>query len=168
MKELIIVLLLSFCFCNINKLEKLGSITVTEEEGLIYLDTKDYSIDDKIILGFSCSAGSMNQKIYYEFNDNIPNDSDYCPYIYMTPSTNSGSSGSFRDTTLTYYYHIRKNENYRYLLVRYINLWGKYMEIEHYKMTIIAFVFLIIGICLGALILIGVIVGIVIYIKKRS
>ena len=100
MKELIIVLLLSFCFCNINKLEKLGSITVSEEEGLIYLDTKDYSVDDKIILGFSCSAGSMNQKIYYEFNDNIPDDSDYCPYIYMTPSTNSGAILVTKDLAL--------------------------------------------------------------------
>ena len=167
MKELIIILLISFCFCNINKLEKLGSITVTEEEGLVYLDTEDYSVDDKIILEFSCSAGSMNQKLYYEFNDNIPDDSDYCPYIYMTPSSNSVTSGSLRDTTLTYYYHIRKNENHKYLLIRYINFWGKYMEIEHNSMTLVGFIFLIIGICLGALILIGGIVGIVIYIKNK-
>ena len=167
MKELIIVLLLSFCFCNINELEKYGSIKVTEEDGLIYLNTEDFSYGDKLYIEFISSEGIMYYKIFYEFNDNIPNDSDYYPYLSMTPSSNSVTYGIGIDTTYTYYYHIRKNENHKYLLIRYVNFSGKYLEVEHNKMTVIGLVFLIIGIVFVAIILIVAIIITIVVIKNK-
>jgi len=65
---------------HIDELKKFGSVVVYEEEGVIYLNTKDYSLGDTIYIEYTCAGGAINQKIYYEFSDKIPTDPDYCPY----------------------------------------------------------------------------------------
>ena len=161
MNKIIFIILISFCFCDIKELDVLGSVSFTEDEGLAYLNTEKYNIGDTIYIQFNCIKGNMNTKIYYEFSNTIPTDPTYCPYRSMEPSTNAQTSTPL-SYTLKYYYNIVKKENLKYLLMRYIEFTGDEIEIEHNSMSLTSFIFMIIGISIGGIIvLVGLIVLIV-------
>ena len=160
MKKIIFIFLLSLNLCSIDELKKLSSVVVYEEEGVIYLNTKDYSLGDKIYIKYSCAGGNINQKIYYEFSGEIPTDPDYCPYRSLKPSANAQSSQTM------YYYYIKKNENFQYLIMRYIDFEGNKLIVEHNSMSLGGFVFMIIGIVFGSIVALAIIIVSIILIRR--
>ena len=160
MKNLIYIFLLSLSLCSIDELKKLSSVVVYEEEGVIYLDTKDYSLGDTIYIEYTCAGGGINQKIYYEFSGEIPTDPDYCPYRSLEPSANAEAN------KLMYYYNIKKNENFQYLIMRYIDFEGDRLIVDHNSMSLGGFLFMIIGIIVGSIVVLAIIIVSIILIRR--
>ena len=143
MKSIILILLIYYSFCQIYELEKYGKIKTTSPVGLVFLNTEEFEVGDKIYIQFNAFEGNMNPMIYYQFYHQKPNSTFY-------PSKNIGASnhatyktkesGKVTSTTKVYYYGIKKEDG-KYLIITYsgynsdYNI-NSYLEIEHTKAKI--------------------------------
>lgn len=121
MRTLLIILLILFAFCEIQKLEKEKTI-VFKTDGMFYLNIEEYDIMDEINILFTLKNGDMKQLIQLEFNDTIPT-KDYdlaqnrgpSSSAYAYYSTSSGIHG-----TIKYYYEIKKYYRKNILLLNFL------------------------------------------------
>ncbi len=65
-----------------------------------------------------------------------------------------------------YYYNIKKNENFQYLIMRYIDFEGDRLIVDHNSMSLGGFVFMIIGIVVGSIVVLAIIIVSIILIKR--
>ena len=176
MKQLILILLLSYNFCiseSINHLEKYDSIKMTSEIGIVYLDIEEFKEGDTIHMLFDAINGYMGSTLYYEFSDEEPTDINQ-KFIHSTqPSlTSSTEVQTMTDHTITqsYYYDIEKAENTKYFVMKYNNFVGEYLEVENNRANWgkVLLICIFGGIGLIALIILGIYIFYRIMQKRRS
>ena len=73
MKEIIFIFLISHAF-SVYYIKKHGSVKVSTEDGIVYLNADKFGKNDKIHMQFNAYRSHVDDKIYYEFSDNIPTD----------------------------------------------------------------------------------------------
>ena len=168
MKSIIFVLLIYYSFCQIYELQKFGTIKTTSYNGIVYLNTEDFEIDDIIHIQFNAVNGNMNSIIYYQFYHTEPNSTFY-PSKNMDASNQASSkTKSLGKVTITkeYYYDIKKEDG-KYLIIAYsafkLSSHNGYLEIEHTRVNW-AITIIILMISFFVLFLIF---FVVIYIKKK-
>ena len=122
MKEIIFIFLISHVF-SVYYIKKHGSVKVSTEDGIVYLNADKFGKNDKIHMQFNAYRSHVDDKIYYEFSDDIPTDT-FQPSIGKNPDTSwSSSSGGDEDSTddrkTTYKtnYDIKKNVSKKYLFL---------------------------------------------------
>ena len=161
MKEIIFIFLISQIFCVYYIKKKHGSVKVTTQEGIVYLNADNFGKNDKIHIQFSAFVSHVDEKIYYEFSDDIPMD-DYQPTISKKPN-DSWETGNIKDdygntidNSKTCYktsYEIKKDISAKYLIIKYTGYYNYYsngfLKIEntvtnwHKVYTILFIIFLI-------------------------
>ena len=140
MKPIIFVLLIYYSFCQIYELQKFGTIKTTSYNGIVYLNTEDFEIDDIIHIQFNAINGNMNSIIYYQFYHIIPNSTFY-PSKSMDASnhvTSTSNINGISTKTEEYYYDIKK-EDEKYLIITFSGFNSKqngaYLEIKNAKIN---------------------------------
>ena len=166
MKEIIFIFLISHVF-SVYYIKKHGSVKVSKRDGIVYLNADKFGKNDKIHMQFNAYRSSVDDKIYYEFSDDIPTDT-FQPSIGKNPDTSwSSTSGDDEtdDSKTTYKtnYDIKKNVSKKYLVIKYTGYYnrysGGYLKIENtlinwgefllwFVISIFIFVFSVIGIVL--------------------
>ena len=142
MKSIIFVLLIYNSFCQIYELQKYGSVETTYSNGIVYLNTEDFSVGDTVYIQFNAVNGEMNPIIYYQFYNSKPNLS-FNPSKSMSASNRGNSETNVLGKVTykeKYYYNIKKEENRKYLIISYSDFQGysfgkSYLEIEHTKVN---------------------------------
>ena len=139
MKQLIILLLLSYCFCpteNIKHFKKYQSIQFHSEIGIVYLDVGEFELGDTIHILLKAVNGPVNNILFYEFNDEEPTNINK-NFAHSTIQSSTSSSSYYTPSeskrTLSYYYEIEKEKNTKYLVMKYTDFSGQYLEIENNK-----------------------------------
>ncbi len=128
-KEIIFIFLITHVFCVYYIEKKHGSVKVTTQEGIVYLDADNFGKNDKIHIQFCAYASHVDENIYYEFSDDIPMD-DYQPTISKKPN-NSWSTGNDDDsddsnTSNHINYEIKKDISAKYLIIKYTGYYNYY------------------------------------------
>ena len=162
MKRLILILLLSYSICNIQDiyyLEKYGEVKTTSKKGMVYLNIEEFKEKDTIYILFTAVNGGMETEIEYGYNDLAPKDLTMILDHSMTPSLSGESeSNTLTADALKYYYHIEKEENKKFLIIRYSNFYGSYLKIEHTRVnwTIVAIIIIFssFGLCILIIVII--------------
>ena len=101
-----------------------------------------------------------NTMIYFEFSDEEPTDINQNFAHSMNPSMTSTSETQtlteYRET-LSYYYDIEKEENKKYLVMKYTGFRGEYLEVENTRFNwgVVIVVIVVCGIVLIFLIILG-------------
>ena len=173
MKRLILILLLSYSLCNIQDiyyLEKYGEVKTTSKNGMVYLNIEEFKEKDTIYILFTAVDGGMKTEIEYGYNDLTPKDLTMILDHSMTPSLSAESeSYNLADNTLKYYYDIEKEENKKFLIIRYYDFDGDYLEIEHTRVNWLKAILIIVFGSIGLIILIIVVIYLIIRcIRKRK
>ena len=171
MKRLILILLLYYYISNIQDiyyLEKYGEVKTTSKKGMVYLNIEEFKEKDTIYILFTSVNGDMKTKIEYGFNDLAPEDLTMVLDHSMTPSLKAESdTDSVTEYILKYYYDIEKEENKKFLIIRYCDFDGEYLEIENTKVNWARTVLIIVFGSIGLIILIIVIICYIIRCKRR-
>ena len=172
MKRLILILLLSYSLCNIQDiyyLEKYGEVKTTSKKGIVYLNIEEFKEKDTIYILFTSVNGDMKTKIEYGFNDLAPEDLTMVLDHSMTPSLKAESdTDTVTEYILKYYYDIEKEENKKFLIIRYSDFYGSYLEIEHTRVNWGRVAVIIIIGSIGLAILIIIIIFLITRCKKKS
>ena len=162
-KLILIILLLAYSFCkidkvedNINFLEKYGEIDVGRGLGMIYLNVEDFDLDEELILEFSPTDSIEENYLRYDFTDSPPQN------LYMNLTYYSTHKDTYYGDTYEYkndydydYYTFTKKENKKFMVVRFTATWNV-VHIKHSNETLDLIVAIIgLGI-LGLLILFGI------------
>ena len=142
MKEIIIIAFIYFSYCQILYLEKYGTIKGNNSTGIICLNIEKFFINKLIHIQFNAINGKIDEKIYYEFKNNI-SDIDYKYYEYVDPinsmkSTFLSDSYSYlkrKTITKNYFYDIKKNVDAKYLIIKYNEATGDYLKIENTRIN---------------------------------
>ena len=121
------MLLISYIFC-INYLPKYGTIKVTEKSGYFYLNTNECDIDSTLHIQLKAIQGNIFSKLLYKFTNISPNSYSSTPSNTLFPI--ASSSDSSKKKTHTYYYSLKNDNNYPYLIIQYMGFKGDYLEIE--------------------------------------
>ena len=157
MKGIVLALLISYIFC-INYLPKYGTIRVRERSGYFYLNTNEFDADSTLHIELNVSEGDVHSTLYYEFTNTSPNSYFLKPSNKLTPMIKSSTKSKKRPSDHDYYYNLKNDNSYPYLIISYKGLTGEYLEIEstrvNWGITTIIIIFSIIG-SIGLLILGG-------------
>ena len=157
MKGIIFALLISYILC-IEYLPKYGTIKVTKNSGYFYLNTNEFDDDSTLYIQLNAENGRVDSTLYYEFTDISPNSYSLTPSNSLTPSSTGSSSSSVNNVvvsyTLKYYYSLKKDNNYQYLIIQYSGFFGEYLEIESTRVSWGTFIIIIIFGSIGLIILI--------------
>ena len=109
---------------------------MNSEIGIVYLDIEEFEEGDTIHMLFDAIYGVMNKILYYEFNDEEPTDINKT-FAHSMKSTNTVTSQEETETgereTVSYYYDIEKEENKKYLVMKYTDFRGEYLQVENNK-----------------------------------
>ena len=144
MFDIILFLLLSYCFCQGRPLllPKYGSVKTTERNGLVYLGIEDFEDDSTIYIQLNVyNSVFENRIIDYDFINFDP-DSTYEPLKRMKPSSSSNSvTEGITGSSYAYYYYYKftKQRNMKYLAMKYWDFYNdpknsnSYLEIENTK-----------------------------------
>ncbi len=147
MKVIFIILFIHISFCKIHFLEKYGSINVINSNGIVCLNIEKFNIGKIIHIQFNAVNGKMNNKINYEFRNNISIyniSNEYNEYNENNNPINSMSSTFESEThinlgkktiTKNYFYDIKKNINAKYLIIQYTEGTGEYLIIENTRIN---------------------------------
>ena len=164
MKEIIFIFLISHVF-SVYYIKKHGSVKVTTQEGIVYLDADKFGKNDKIHMQFNAYRASVDDKIFYEFSDNIPTDT-FQPSISKNPDISWSSGGDEDDydddkKTFKTNYDIKKNVSAKYLIIKYTGYYkysNGYLKIENTFVNWGIFIPAFVGSFFGLIILIILIV----------
>ena len=178
MKRLILILLLICSFNmrdDITFLEKYGEVIVVLPTGIVYLNIQDFGMKETLHILFNAKKGYMNDIIYYDYSDKEPEDIDMNLTHSMDSTMNAETSNGndidyyYRKTDYTkkYYYDIEKVENKKFLIIRYSDFNGEYLEIEHNRFNTIILIIIIVSCVVGIIILIVIIAILIIVCKRR-
>ena len=125
MKEIIFIYLISHAISVYYIKKKHGSVKVSNKEGIVYLNADKFGKNDKIHMQFNAYRSHVDDKIYYEFSDNIPTDT-FQPSIGKKPdsswsSSTGGDENNTKEKKTTYKtnYDIKKNVSKKYLVIKY-------------------------------------------------
>ena len=128
MKEIIFIFLISHVF-SVYYIKKHGSVKVSTRDGIVYLNADKFGKDDKIHMQFNAYRSSVDDKIYYEFSDDIPTDT-FQPSNSKKPdiSQSTGGDDDNEDESTTYKtnYDIKKNVSKKYLVIKYTGYYHNY------------------------------------------
>ena len=162
MEKLILIILLTYSFCKIDKveekgshidyLEKYGKINVGRGLGMFYLNVEDFDIDDVFTINFSPRFSIEENYLKYDFTDTPPQNLLMNLTYYSTVRDYIYDDGTIHDWD---YYEFTKKENKKFMVVRFTAIKDE-VSIKHFNeelsLTIQFIVFGLIG--LGILILI--------------
>ena len=133
MKGIILSLLISYIFC-INYLPKYGTIKVTEKSGYFYLNTNEFDDDSTLHIHLNVENGKIVSTLLYEFTNVSPDSYSSVPLNTLTPATTGKSTTKVNKVTVSYaehfYYSLKINNSYSYLIIQYKGFSGEYLEIE--------------------------------------
>ena len=139
MKEIIFIFLISNVF-SVYYIKKHGSVKVSTGTGIVYLNADKFGKNDEIHMQFNAYRSSVDDKIYYEFSDDIPTDT-FQPSKSKNPdnswSSSTGGDDETDDSKTTYKtnYDIKKNVSKKYLVIKYTGYYnrysGGYLKIEN-------------------------------------
>ena len=132
MKEIIFIFLISHVCSTVYYIKKHGSVTVSTKEGIVYLDADKFGKNNKIHIQFNAHISHVDDKIYFEFSDNIPT-STFKPSIPKKPDSSWGSGGDDEVDTYKTNYDIKKDVSAKYLVIKYTGYYnyeyGGYLKI---------------------------------------
>ena len=171
MKGIIFALLISYIL-SIEYLPKNSKIIFKEECNYFYLNTNEFDEGSTLYIQVNAINGDLSSTLNYEFTNISPNSysNSITPPFSLTPSIKSSSSTSYNNVvhirTNKYYYSLINDNNYQYLIIKYDEFSGEYLEIENTKINWGIFMFIIIGAFLGLIILIC--IGVYIFINCRN
>ena len=158
MKGIILPLLISYIFCA-NYLPKSGKITVKDRSGYFYLNTNEFEAGSTLYIHLNVKNGRIDSKLLYEFINISPHVYLSIPSNALTPTSTGSTTMTINQVTETYeeYYYSLKNENrYPYLIIQYRGFSGEYLEIDFAEPNgalILIIVFSVLGlICLIAIV----------------
>ena len=158
MKGIILPLLISYIFCA-NYLPKSGKITVKDKLGYFYLNTNEFEAGSTLYIHLNVKNGRIDSKLLYEFINISPHVYLSTPSNALTPTSTGSTTMTINQVTETYeeYYYSLKNENrYPYLIIQYKGFSGEYLEIDFAEPNgalILIIVFSVLGlICLIAIV----------------
>ena len=134
--KIILIVLISFSFCEILYLEKYGTIKVNNSKGTICLNVEKFKIGDTIHIQLDTVNGKMSDIIYYEFKNKIPDEIINLAYSMTTTffSETRLNIGK-KSITKNYFYDIKKNVNLNYLIIKYADATGDYIKIENTRIN---------------------------------
>ena len=136
MKGIILSLLISYIFC-INYLPKYDTIKVTENFGYFYLNTNEFDDDSTLNIHLKVKNGIIVSTLLYEFTNVSPNSYSSVPLNTLTPTSTNNSTTKVNKVTVSYtqhyYYSLKIDKSYSYLIILYMGLSGEYLEIERTK-----------------------------------
>ena len=143
------ICLISAFTCEIYRLKKYQSITTIKDGyGLIVLELDKFDKGDKIYITYSAYNGTLNNIIYYNFDDIFPENET----IELKEHINNYKNGSFSHRNVVsnghggyttyntydrfYYYKFEKKTNNKYLVMRYSFDKGKinYLKVENTRL----------------------------------
>ena len=129
MKEIIFIFLISNVF-SVYYIKKHGSVKVSTREGIVYLNADKFGKNDKIHMQFNAYRSNVDDKIYYEFSDDIPTDTFQPSKSKNSDSSWSSSSGDGKNKKTTYKtnYDIKKNVSKKYLVIKYTGYYNRYSD----------------------------------------
>ena len=170
MKGIIFALLISYIL-SIEYLPKNSKIIFKENFNYFYLNTNEFDEGSTLYIQVNAINGDLSSTLNYEFTNNSPSyPNSITPPFSLTPSIKSSSSTSYNNVvhirTNKYYYSLINDNNYQYLIIKYDEFHGEYLEIENTKINWGIFMFIIIGAFLGLIILIC--IGVYIFINCRN
>ena len=175
MKRIILILILCYSFCvveDIYYLEKYGVVKSSSKKGIVYLDIEEFKLKDTIHILFNVVNGDMTTTIEYGYNDLAPENLTMSLDHSMNPTMNTQSDSSTtteKKNILKYYYDIEKEENKKYIIIRYSGFFGSYIEIENTRYNWGKALFIIIFASIGVIILVVIIIYFTIrYIRNRG
>ena len=135
--KIIFIFCFSYIFCEVLFLEKYEQTLSVSTSGCICLDVSEFDVDDTIHMHFSSHNGGIEDGIYYGFT-NIDEPTDkLCNEITVKREESSTHSYSFvvttkgTSTTSGYNFNFKKTENAKYMLMKYYDFNGLYLEIEN-------------------------------------
>ena len=169
MEKLILIILLAYSFCKIDKvedkythiylLEKHGEIDVDRGLGMIYLNAEEFDLDEELTFFFIPSDSIEDYYLIYDFTDSPPNNL-YMNLTYYSTIKHNDIDHDFDS------YTIKKKEKKKFMVIRFTVLKDS-VTIKHYNEKlgrIIAYILIILG---GLLLLSGIIYGINYYCKHK-
>ena len=169
MKGIIFAFLISYILC-IDYLPKYGTIKVTKNSGYFYLNTNEFDEDSTLYIQLNAEYGSITSTLYYEFTNISPFSYSLTPPNSLIPSSTGSSTTYVNDVevshTLKYYYSLKNDNRYPYLIIRYSGFTGQYLEIESTRVNWGTFIFIIIFGSIGLVILIC--VGVFLFLRCRK
>ena len=169
MKGIIFAFLISYILC-IEYLPKYGTIKVTKNSGYFYLNTNEFDEDSTLYIQLNAENGKITPTLYYEFTNISPNSYSFTPTKSLVPSSTGSSSTSINDVVVSYtekyYYSLKNDISYQYLIIQYSGFRGKYLEIESTRVNWGTFIFIIIFGSIGLVILIC--VGVFLFLRCRK
>ena len=132
MKAIILPLLISYIICA-NYLPKSGKIRVKENSGYFYLNTSEFEADSTLEIHLIAKNGRMVSNLLYVFTDISPNLYSSAPPNALSPTSTVRSRTTSKKVTAKYddhYFYSLKNDNrYPYLIIQYMGFSGDYLEI---------------------------------------
>ena len=129
MKEIVFIFLISHVF-SVYYMKKHGSVKVSSRDGLVYLNAYEFGKNDKIHMQFTTYRSNVDEKIYYEFSDNIPTDT-FQPSKTKKPDISwleedDDDDGVYIGTTYKTTYDIKKNVSKKYLIIKYTGYYNNF------------------------------------------
>ena len=122
MKIIIFIISIYFSFCQIYELKKRSYIYAYSKTGLVYLNIKEFKMNNEIHIKFTAQGGSMNELIEYEFSDDVPK---------TKPDRLSKTKNPIYYGDEEYTYDIKKKEDTNFLLILYSGYSGEYLKIDN-------------------------------------
>ena len=137
MKGIIFSLLISYIFC-INYLPKYGTINVTEKSDYFYLNTNEFDDESTLHIQLNAINGKIVSTLLYEFTNISPNSYSLTPSNTLIPETTSISETRINKKVIyiqKYYYNLKNDNSYSYLIIQYMEFSGDYLEIESTRLN---------------------------------
>jgi len=183
MKILIFAILIIYSSaCSFIKRKKSKTFKKSKENCL-FLNITDIKNKQKIYIHISSKKGSMPEKLFFKFLDQVNNTKSIkekykMPYKKDVSKTTSKSTKTSKNKkTLVntskrefhYYYEIEKQPGANFLYIRYTNFKGESLEIENYEPNNVYIFLIVFGVIFVIiLIIIGICVGNHLYTKKQE
>ena len=160
MKIILFIISIYISFCQIYELKKRSYIYVYSSSGLVYLNIKDFKMNNEIHIKFTAQGGKMHESIEYEFSDDVPK---------TKPDKLSKTMNPLISGDEEYSYDIKKKEDTNFLLMLYSGYSGDYLKIDNtlinWDLFFIILIFANIVVCFGGCIIYACILR---CIKKRK
>ena len=142
MKAFLLISFLVYSLCEVLFLEKYSETMALSPSGCICMSLSEFEMGESINIILGVNNGYASDIIYYGYSNIDDPTEAICEEIAVnkveTYSTASITIYNEVETSRTfyYYYHIDKNKDDKYILIRYEDFIGRYLSIESSRYNI--------------------------------
>ena len=161
MKKLCFVVLITFILGD-KLISKYDSAKSYKGSDVFYFKTSDFDDGSTIYFQWNAENGFIHDDTVYEFSDVSPVsgfhsfNNPVTITTYFKANTQTSTSDRVINFCEKYYYEIKNDRKYPYLYIQYSGFTGDYVEAENTRFSFGIFILIIVGIVVGAIILIAV------------